>query len=122
MLCYLLLQQLTVMLMYTPYIHDINMMYQYTNRFTKNYENPYPEWCEMVMYKWGYTVVEAVNASYLTWIWKNSETGEVRTIFQYYSALIVCMQSVHTILLSCVLMCVLCIVWTFVDSLVVVIL
>ena len=46
--------------------------------FTKNYVTPFPEWNEMVMYEYGYARVEAVNASFLSWEWVNSETGVIR--------------------------------------------
>lgn len=46
--------------------------------FTKNYVTPYPEWNEMVMYEYGYARVEAVNATYLSWEWVNSQTMEIR--------------------------------------------
>ena len=46
--------------------------------FTKNYVTPFPEWNEMVMYEYGYARVEAVNASYLSWEWVNSQSLEVR--------------------------------------------
>ena len=35
--------------------------------FTKNFISPYPDWCELVFYKYGYARVTAVNASYLEW-------------------------------------------------------
>jgi hypothetical protein len=38
-------------------------------KFTVNYVEPYPEWCEQVFYRFGYAVVETVNASYLSWEW-----------------------------------------------------
>lgn len=46
-------------------------------RFTVNYVTPYPNWCEMVFYKFGYARVEAVNATYLTWDWVQSSDGQV---------------------------------------------
>lgn len=38
-------------------------------KFTVNYVEPYPEWCEQVFYRFGYAVVETVNSSYLSWEW-----------------------------------------------------
>jgi hypothetical protein len=38
-------------------------------KFTVNYMEPYPEWNEEVFYRFGYAMVEAVNASYLSWEW-----------------------------------------------------
>jgi len=46
--------------------------------FTKNFVTPYPVWNEMVMYEYGYARVEAVNSTYLTWEWMNSQTMEIR--------------------------------------------
>ena len=45
--------------------------------FDVNYVTPYPAWNEMVMYKYGYARVEAVNASYLTWEWVQGSDGVV---------------------------------------------
>ena len=45
--------------------------------FSVNYVTPYPAWNEMVMYKYGYARVEAVNSTYLTWEWVEGATGEV---------------------------------------------
>lgn len=38
-------------------------------KFTINYIDPYPEWCEKVFYQYGYAKVSAVNATYLYWEW-----------------------------------------------------
>lgn len=38
-------------------------------QFTVNYVEPYPDWNEAVFYRFGYAVVTAVNASYLSWDW-----------------------------------------------------
>lgn len=45
--------------------------------FTKNFVTPYPEWNEMVVYKWGYAKVVAHNATVLSWDWIESSTNEV---------------------------------------------
>jgi hypothetical protein len=45
--------------------------------FTENYVTPPPVWNEMVTYEWGYAVVEAVNASYLSWKWIRSSDDAV---------------------------------------------
>lgn len=42
-------------------------------QFTVNYVEPYPDWNEMVFYRYGYARVTAVNASYLDWEWVSSE-------------------------------------------------
>lgn len=38
-------------------------------KFTVNYIDPYPEWCEKVFYQYGYAKVTAVNETYLFWEW-----------------------------------------------------
>jgi len=45
--------------------------------FTMNAVTPPPVWNEDVFYQYGYAVVEAVNASFLTWTWINSGTDDV---------------------------------------------
>lgn len=45
--------------------------------FTKNFVEPYPEWCETVFYRWGYAAVTAVNATHLDWLWKDSGNSMV---------------------------------------------
>lgn len=45
--------------------------------FTVNYVTPNPVWNEEVFYKYGYTIMTAVNSSYLTWDWIESATDEV---------------------------------------------
>jgi hypothetical protein len=37
--------------------------------FTVNYVEPYPDWNEMVFYRWGYARVQAVDANTLEWEW-----------------------------------------------------
>lgn len=44
--------------------------------FTVNYEEPYPEWNEMVFYRWGYARVKAVDAQTLEWEWLSGFDGE----------------------------------------------
>ncbi|CAM9350932.1 unnamed protein product, partial [Ectocarpus fasciculatus] len=38
-------------------------------KFTENFVEPYPAWCEKVFYQYGYARVIAVNESYLKWEW-----------------------------------------------------
>ncbi|CAE7714124.1 PAP9, partial [Symbiodinium microadriaticum] len=38
-------------------------------KFTVNYVEPYPDWCEMVFYRYGYARVQATSASRLEWEW-----------------------------------------------------
>ncbi len=45
--------------------------------FTKTAVNPPPAWNELYFYEWGYAVVKAENASYLSWEWANASTGVV---------------------------------------------
>ncbi len=45
--------------------------------FTKNYVEPYPDWCEEVFYRWGYTAVTAVNSTHLDWQWIDSSNSIV---------------------------------------------
>jgi hypothetical protein len=42
-------------------------------KFSVNYVDPYPDWCEQVFYRYGYARVIAYNASYLDWQWVDSE-------------------------------------------------
>lgn len=46
-------------------------------KFTVNYVEPYPDWCEMVFYRYGYARVVTVNASRLEWEWVSSLDGEI---------------------------------------------
>ena len=52
--------------------------------FTMNAVTPAPVWSEMCFYQWGYAVVSAVNASYLTWEWINSANDEVQDRMAIY--------------------------------------
>lgn len=45
--------------------------------FTKNFVTPYPDWNELVFYRWGYAVVQAVDSSYLSWEWIDSSNDQV---------------------------------------------
>lgn len=45
--------------------------------FTINAVEPKPAWNEMYMYQYGYTLLTAVNATYLDWQWVLSQTDEV---------------------------------------------
>lgn len=42
-----------------------------------NYVEPYPEWNEMVFYRWGYARVQAVDANTLEWEWVSGLDNEV---------------------------------------------
>lgn len=48
--------------------------------FTENADNstkyPMPVWNEDFFYKWGYTLVKSINASYLTWEWFDSSNNK----------------------------------------------
>jgi hypothetical protein len=46
-------------------------------KFTVNYVEPYPDWCEMVFYRYGYARVVTVNASRLEWEWVSALDGVV---------------------------------------------
>jgi hypothetical protein len=48
--------------------------------FTKNAVTPYPSWCELVFYEYGYAKVTAVNATYLEWKFINSISNEIQDI------------------------------------------
>ena len=45
--------------------------------FSKNANNPSPEWNEMFFYKWGYARLTALNSTNLAWEWVESESGIV---------------------------------------------
>ncbi len=45
--------------------------------FTKNFVVPYPEWCELVFYQYGYSKVISVNSTYLEWLWVNNSNNVV---------------------------------------------
>ena len=45
--------------------------------FTVNFVEPYPEWNEMVFYRWGYARVTAVDANTLEWKWINGIDNEM---------------------------------------------
>lgn len=45
--------------------------------FSKNANNPPPEWNEMFFYKWGYARLTALNSTNLSWEWVESESGIV---------------------------------------------
>lgn len=46
-------------------------------KFTVNYVEPYPEWCEMVFYRYGYARVQSISASRLEWEWVSALDGVV---------------------------------------------
>jgi hypothetical protein len=46
-------------------------------KFTVNYVEPYPDWCEMVFYRYGYARVTTVNASRLEWEWVSALDNQV---------------------------------------------
>ncbi len=45
--------------------------------FYKNEIYPPPEWNEKTFYRWGYTLLYAVNASYMYWEWIDGGTNEI---------------------------------------------
>ena len=45
--------------------------------FTRSEVTPTPSWCESFFYRYGYTKVTAVNATYLDWQWIDSGDGRV---------------------------------------------
>lgn len=46
-------------------------------KFTVNFVDPYPEWCEKVFYRYGYAKVAAVNSSYLQWDWIDASDNQI---------------------------------------------
>lgn len=46
-------------------------------KFTVNYVEPYPEWNEMVFYRYGYARVSTVNSTRLEWEWVSALDNEV---------------------------------------------
>lgn len=45
--------------------------------FVVDFNVDYPPWCELVMYKYGYGVIEAINASAMRWTWYQASDGVV---------------------------------------------
>jgi hypothetical protein len=48
--------------------------------FTEGTLVPAPEWNELTFYKWGYAVVQAVNATYLSWEWVEAGSGSNKVL------------------------------------------
>lgn len=46
-------------------------------KFTQNFVEPYPAWCEKVFYQYGYARVLAVNESYLKWEWVDASDNVI---------------------------------------------